>query len=452
MKLGLIAMSGVRADDPELTRAGLTMPGIMERGQVIASLPSLSLLTLAALTPADFSVEYREVRDLAADGDLPMDYDLVAISGLSAQILDAYVLADRFRAAGVPVVMGGLHVTTCPEEALEHASAVVVGEGEPVWPRVVEDFRAGRLGGVYRADREYDLADAPIPRYDLLDIDKYNRIPVQTSRGCPHRCDFCASSILLTRRYKVKPVEKVVAEVRRIKELWRHPFIEFADDNSFAMRGHYKQLLRALKPERIRWFTETDISVAEDDELLDLMREAGCREILVGLESPSPAGLDGVEMRANWKLRQLPRYEEAVRKIQCRGIAVNGCFVLGLDGDTEATLDEIYAFVDRTNLFDVQITVMTPFPGTPLYERLLKDGRILRPGAWNRCTLFDVNFAPRNFTPERLQAALMELARRLYDPAFTRARRERFMEDCRRHRVRPLLNVHGLGAEYADAV
>jgi radical SAM superfamily enzyme YgiQ (UPF0313 family) len=452
MKIGLIAMSGVRADDPELTKLGLSMPGILERGNVIASLPSLSLLTLAALTPPDIHVEYREVRDLAAQGDPPMDYDLVAISCLSSQVLDAYALARRYRSAGVPVVMGGLHITAEPEEALQHCTSVVVGEGEPSWPRLVDDFCRGALQRLYRSEHEYDLACAPIPRYELLEIDKYNRLPVQTSRGCPHRCDFCASSILLTKKYKVKPVENVIAEIRRIKQLWRHPFIEFADDNSFVLRHHYKRLLAAVKQERIRWFTECDISVADDVELLDLMRESGCREVLIGLESPTPSGLRGIETRRNWKLHQLPKYEAAVRKIQCRGIAVNGCFVLGLEGDTTATFDEIYGFVDRTNLFDVQVTVMTPFPGTPLYRRLLAEDRILEPGAWNKCTLFDVNFIPRNMTPEELRQGLRGLIQRLYDPAFMHDRRERFMEECRWHRVQPRLTSDGRGIEYAEAV
>jgi radical SAM superfamily enzyme YgiQ (UPF0313 family) len=452
VKLGLIAMSGIRADNPALTKAGLTMPGVMERGRVIASLPSLSLLILAALTPREVEIEYHEVRDLAADGDLPMDFDLVAISSLSAQIFDAYRLAGRYRDAGIPVVMGGLHVSTQPDEALRHCDAIVIGEGEPVWPRLVADSRRGNLQRAYRAEHEFDLAHAPTPRYDLLDIAKYNRLPVQTSRGCPHRCEFCASSILLTGRYKVKPVAKVIAEIRALKQLWRHPFIELADDNSFAMRGHYKDLLRALIPERIRYFTECDVSIADDPQFLDLMRESGCRQVLIGLESPGAGGLDNLETRANWKLRQLPKYEAAVHRIQSRGIAVNGCFVLGLDGDSEATLDAIYDFVDRTNLFDVQITVLTPFPGTPLYQRLLAEGRILEPGAWNRCTLFDVNFRPRHFTPERLQDALLELASRLYDPRFIHARRERFMDVCRVHRVRPLLKLDGTGADYAEAI
>jgi radical SAM superfamily enzyme YgiQ (UPF0313 family) len=307
-----------------------------------------------------------------------------------------------------------------------------VGEGEPVWPRLIRDLRAAPGGRALKpryartADEEFGLADAPMPRFDLLDIDKYNRLTVQTSRGCPHRCDFCASSILLTGRYKLKPVANVIAEIRRIKGLWRRPFIEFADDNSFVHKSHYKNLLRALKAERVRWFTETDISIARDPELLDLMRESGCREVLIGLESPTRSGLDGVELRRNWKLRQLHDYESSVHAIQSRGIAVNGCFILGLDGDTEDVFDSIHEFADRTNLFDVQLTVQTPFPGTPLLDRLRRQGRILHDGEWQRCTLFDVNYVPTNMTPQRLQEGLLELAYRVYDPSFVASRRERF--------------------------
>lgn len=435
MRIGFIAMSGVRAWSEELNRAGLTMPGVVERSRVIASLPSLSLLTLAGLTPPDIEVEYREIRDLRAEG-LPADrYDLVAISSFSAQVFDAYTVADHYRSLGVPVVLGGLHVTALPDEAAAHADSIVIGEAEPHWPRLLADWRAGQLRPRYELaenDPEFDFAHSPMPRFDLLDIEKYNRIPVQTSRGCPHQCEFCAGSILLTRAYKVKPVERIIAEIHEVKRLWRHPFIEFADDNSFVNRKHAHALCEALIPERVRWFTEVDISIANDPDLLELMRRAGCREVLIGLESPSPAGLDRIETRANWKLRQLSRYEEGVRRIQDAGIAVNGCFILGLDGDTEATFDEVFAFAERAGLFDVQITVQTPFPGTPMYSRLLSEGRIIAPGAWDRCTLFDVNFIPRAMTPDRLQRGLLELAHRLYEPSFVARRRQGFLDTLSR--------------------
>ncbi len=437
MKIGLIAMSGVRAANPELTRIGLTLPGFVERSQVIASLPSLSLLTLAALTPPDIEVEYREIRDLREEPELPDGYDLVALASYSAQILDAYRVADHYRARGVPVVMGGLHVSMVPGEARAHGATAVLGEGEMAWPGVIEDFRRGRLQSEYRPPpgQGFELADAPMPRYELLDPERYNRLTVQTSRGCPHRCDFCASSILITPKYRVKPVERVIAEIRRIKELWEHPFIEFADDNSFILRAHSKELLRALRAENIKWFTETDVSVAEEEELLDLMRDSGCRQVLIGLESPVPQGLDGIELRRNWKLKKLPDYESAIRTIQSHGITVNGCFVLGLDGHGEEIFDAVYDFVERSGLYEVQITVLTAFPGTPLYQRLKQQGRIIEDGAWDKCTLFDVNYVPTGMSPERLQWGLVELGRRLYDRTFIDARRARFFRELRRSRA-----------------
>lgn len=436
MKLGLIAMSGVRAANPELTAIGLTLPGFVERSRVIASLPSLSLLTLAALTPPDAEVEYREILDLREEPELPRGYDLVAISSYSAQISDAYRVADVYRERGVPVVMGGLHVSVRPEEALSHGAVAVVGEGEMSWPRVIDDFARGRLRREYRPPPAewFDLAAAPMPRYELLEPGRYNRLTVQTCRGCPHRCDFCASSILLTPKYRLKPVEQVIAEIRRIREIWPNPFIEFADDNSFVDRAHAKRLLAALRHERVKWFTEADVSIAGDDPLLELMRESGCRQVLIGLESPVAAGLDGLELRSNWKLRRLGDYERAVRVIQSHGVTVNGCFVLGLDGHTEAIFDQVYEFVERSGLYEVQVTVLTPFPGTPLYERLRREGRILEDGAWERCTLFDVNFVPAGMSPERLQQGLVDLSRRLYEKSFIEARRTRFFRDLRTSR------------------
>ena len=430
-------MSGIRAASEELNRVGLTMPGVVERSRIVASMPSLSLLTLAALTPNDIEVEYHEIQDLRKAGALPQGFDLVAIASFSAQMHDAYTVARAYRAAGTAVVLGGLHVTAMPDEAMLHADAIAIGEGELTWPRILADFRCGKLGGRYAppTHEHTHLDDAPIPRYDLLNPDQYNRITLQTSRGCPHRCEFCSSSILLTPQYRVKSVERVIQEVRAIKRIWPKPFLEFADDNSFVRREHYRHLMSALRAEDVRWFTETDISIAEDPELLHLMREAGCRQVLIGLESPTPRGLNRLELLRNWKLRKLPNYESAIEEIQSHGITVNGCFILGLDHEGPEVFDEIYDFVDRTGVFDAQITVLTPFPGTPLYDRLLRDGRILEPGAWHKCTLFDVNHVPTNMSPEALQRGMVELAGRLFNPDFVHARHMRFVESLHRGHV-----------------
>ncbi len=431
--IGLVAMSGIRAQNKELVDLGLTLPGFVERSKVIASLPSLSMLTLAGMTPREFAVEYHEIADFKEAGELPEHFDLVAITSLTAQIQDAYQVADSFRAMGKTVVMGGLHVTALPEEAADHCDSVVVGEGELVWQQLLHDYNLDRLEKVYYASRhgEFDLAQAPMPRFDLLDPAKYNRITVQTSRGCPHKCSFCASSILLTRKYKLKPVEKVIDEIRHIKLNWESPFIEFADDNSFVNKQHYKRLLRALAAEKIRWFTESDLSVADDPELLALMRDAGCQQVLIGLESPRRQSLENLEQATNWKARRRDQYLRAIQRIQDAGITVNGCFILGLDGDTPEVFGDVLDFVRMSKLYEVQITYLTPFPGTPLYRQLLAEDRIIEPENWSLCTLFDVNIRPQQMSATELHDGFLGLMKQLYDDEEVRRRRSHFKQNLR---------------------
>jgi len=441
MKIGMIAMSGIRACDPELLRLGLTLPGFVERSKTIESLPSLGLLTLAGMTPREHEVSYVEVPELSQLQDLPV-FDLVAISSLSAQIKEAYALAERYRAVGVPVVMGGLHVNSLPREAASFASTAVVGEGETCWDKVVRDAEKGRLQKFYGAgEAGFDLAHAPMPAFELLDIARYNRITVQTSRGCPHRCEFCASSVLLTSKYKQKPVEKVLQEIDKILTIWDRPFLEFADDNSFINRRYWKELLPQLERRKIRWFTETDLSVSEDDELLDMMCRAGCAQVLIGLESPVDAGLHGIELRNDWKLKRRPRYVEAVRRIQSHGITVNGCFVLGLDGQTPEVFDQVFAFVEESELYEVQVTIQTAFPGTPLYDRLKRAGRIIEDGCWEKCTLFDINYWPDGMTLQELDRGFKDLVVRLYSDEFTNWRRTSFTRQLRAARRRERSSV-----------
>lgn len=446
-RIAFIALSGVRAHNAELTALGLTLPGFVERNKQIASLPSLGLLTLAGLTPPErFDVEYHEIADLKTLPELPTRFDLVALSTFTAQFYEACAVADYYRARGVPVVMGGITVSSLVEQSLEHCTSVVIGEGEPLWPQVLRDLESNNLQRLYASlpAGKFDLRDAPMPRFDLLDPDKYNRITVQTSRGCPHRCEFCASSILLTPRYKVKPVEKVMAEIHAIKAIWPRPFIEFADDNSFVHREHYKRLLRELAPEKLRWFTETDVRVAEDDELLGLMRDSGCQQVLIGLESPRRASLDGVELKNNWKVRQPEYYQEAIAKIQSYGITVNGCFIVGLDADTPEIFDTVLQFVRDSGLFEVQVTFPTAFPGTPFYERLKAEGRILRDQAWELCTLFDINFTPKQMSVAQLQAGFLKLVQQLYSAEETQTRRRNFK---RRLRTSPNFGRNANGQE-----
>lgn len=438
MKIGFIAMSGVRVHSEELLKLGLNLPGFVERSKVIASLPSLGLLTLAGMTPPDIEVEYIEVADLDLAAPLRGGFDAVAISSFTAMIKDAYALADRYRAAGVTVILGGLHVTLVPDEAAHHADGIVIGEAEPVWAEVIRDLRIGQVKPRYQArPGAFDLSLAPMPRFDLLDPSRYNRLTVQTQRGCPFNCEFCAASIRLRPGYRAKPVQRILAEIEAIRSIWPEPFLEFADDNTFADKRHGRALVEALRPLGLKWFTESDVSVARDPELLRAMKASGCAQILVGFESPQASALDGLEHSSNWKRKRLDEYRRAVDAIQGAGITLNGCFVLGLDGTDAGSFDAVYEFVKESGLYEVQITVMTPFPGTPLYRRLLAQGRIIEPGAWERCTLFDVNFVPERMTVEELERGFRDLMVRIYDRPFVSSRRRDFFRNLRASRYPP---------------
>jgi len=437
MKIGFLAMSGVRAHDKKLLALGLTLPGFVERSRIIASLPSLGLLYLAACTPDGHELYYFEAESDGAEPSEIFTCDLVAISTFTAQIFEAYGIADRLRAAGVKVALGGLHVSVLPYEALQHADYVVVGEGENVWPAVVEAAGRGAPPAVFRAKdfAPVDITRLPVPRYDLLGDRPYNRYTAQTTRGCPWLCEFCASTVMLGAPYRRRPVDQVIRDLTAIQRLHPQAFIEFADDNTFVDKRWSRELCRRLAPLKLKWFTETDLSVADDVELLKLMAQAGCRQVLIGLESPSAGPLEGVEQRANRKARWAARYADAIHAIQAHGITVNACFILGMDGQTTAVFREVRDFAEAACPFDVQITLLTPFPGTPLYARLEREGRILQPRAWHLCTLFDVNYRPTGMTPQELREGMYWLAGQLYGDEATRRRRKGFFARFKQERI-----------------
>lgn len=475
MRIGLLAMSGLRAHDPQLLELGLTLPGVVERGIVVTSMPCLGLLWLASVTPPHHHIQYFEAEHARVLPDELFDCDLVAISALTAQAFEAYDASRQLRSRGIMTAIGGLHATVCPDEALRHFDLVFVGEGEITWPLALaelekeferepptilmeskgathssraldEDFKKGTPGNqngnqknhanqkvpptmrrLWRADEAepVDLNRLPPPRYDLLKGGRWNRFPVQASRGCPWRCDFCASSIMLERPYRKRLVEHIILDIHAVKATQgkRRPFIELADDNTFVDKAWGRELCEALIPENVKWFTETDITVADDGTLLRLLRKSRCRQLLIGLESPSADDLAGIELKTDFKKRSAVNYVDRIRRIQDAGVTVNGCFVLGLDHHGPEIFQQVYDFAMSIPLFEVQVTVMTPFPGTPLYDRLLNEDRILEPGRWDLCTLFDVNYRPRNMTVEQLRKGFYWLVENLYSPAAIDARR-----------------------------
>ena len=417
---------------------GLTLPGFVERSKTIASLPSLGLaLPRGRARRPGTSCEYFEAE---ADGKEPADVyecDLVAISTFSAQVFEAYAIADRLRAAGVKVAMGGLHVTVLPDEAAAHADYVIIGEGENVWPAVVE--------AAARGDDAARLQRRGISRRSTSGASPCRATTCSatgrtTASPCRRRAAVrggatsaprpsCSAGRIASGRWPTSS-----ATSRPSSAVRDHPFIEFADDNTFVDKAWGKELCRRLAPLGVKWFTETDISVADDPELLDLMREAGCRQVLIGLESPAAA-----RWRASNPRRTSRPHGGGIPATRCGGSRRTA------SRSTAASSSASTATRRRSSrrcsssrcavpLYDVQITVLTPFPGTPLYERLVREGRILEPGRWDLCTLFDVNYEPRGMTAQQLKEGMHWLTERLYSDECTELRRRGFFTERRRAR------------------
>ena len=436
MRIALVALSGVRVRSERLRELGVTLPGFVERGQVIASLPSLGLLTLAGATPDEHELAYFESADVDARRLADGRWDLVALSTFTAQAPEAYALADECRRLGLRVALGGLHATVCPEEALGHADHVFAGEGEETWPEFLRDLGAGKARRLYDArGRSLDLGASPAPRYELLDLARYNRVTLQTARSCPHRCSFCASGVLLRGAYRRKPLELVQRDLQAIHALWPRPFLELADDNTFVDHRWGRDLADTLQPFGAHWFTETDITVADDEQLLAALARSGCRQLLIGLETPDRASLAALE-DAPFKAPRAAGTARAVNRIQEHGISVNGCFILGLDEHTPADCARVVDYAQELALADVQVTVLTPFPGTPLRRRLEAEGRLLARDDWGAHTLFDVTFRPARMSPVELEEALREALIRLYTSERVSARRRHFLAQARSRRAR----------------
>lgn len=426
-------MSGVRIYNDELRNLGMTLPGFIERGKVIASLPSLGILTLAGHTPEGWEIDYLEI-DALTDEEIHSACDrahnLVAISCLTARIYDAYRLADQLRQQGKTVIIGGLHASVLPDEVAEHADVVVVGEGEAVWGEILSDYLTSNLKPRYTANRQPAFTPWAVPRYDLLDPDKYNRITIQTTRGCPLDCSFCAASRMIS-GYKRKSILQVEQELDAIEAIWPRPFIELADDNTFVNKKWSRQLVEAIGKRRAKWFTESDISLADDEVLLKDLANSGCVQVLIGLEATEESALDETDSK-HWKRKRRSQYVDAIQKIQDHGVSVNGCFIFGFDSHTPDVFESTARFIEEANLAEVQLTILTPFPGTELHRKLESEGRLLAKTFWDRCTLFDVTYQPKQMSPDQLTSGFRDLVKEVYSPTNTDRRKARFRECVRK--------------------
>jgi|LSQX01.3.fsa_nt_gb radical SAM superfamily enzyme YgiQ (UPF0313 family) len=409
MKLGLINPRGAFFSNNDSIGSAWKNSAVANSTIRFYTCPNLGLLTVASIAQSVFDdIKYIDENYQTIDYD--EKFDVVAISAMTNQINRAYSISDEFRRRGIKVVIGGVHASVLPEEAKMHADSVFEGEAEKLWPKFMEDLLRGEIRPHYKSEQEVDVSTAPIPRFDLLDIKNHKIVPIQTSRGCPHKCEFCSSSTIFGTKFRFKKVEQVVKEIEALKKVWNRPYIYFADDNMTANRKYAKELMKAIIPLKIRWQGYSDIAVAQDEELLELLYKSGCTHLLIGLESLSYDNLGIIE---SWKANQLDKYTTNIEKIQSHGIGVFGSFILGLDNDTTSVFQNLRNFILDNNLFGAIITVQTPLPGTRLYDRIKKDNRILNYN-WDYYTLFDVVCKPVNMSVEELEEGFAWVYKEIY--------------------------------------
>jgi radical SAM superfamily enzyme YgiQ (UPF0313 family) len=412
--VAMVPFTGFRIREEEMLALGMALPGLKQRAAAIAQLPALGLLTLAALTPPHWTCSYHEAahaNEALADEIMRQLPTLVALSALTASVEEAYCFSALLRRRGVRVVLGGLHATSCSEEARQHCDAVVIGEGEPVWSELLADAEVGELRPVYRALAPFDLARSPVPRFDLLGHGPRSLLTVQTQRGCPLACEFCGASRLLG-PYRLKPIANLKRELAAITALVPRPVLELADYNTFAGGRDVQGLLETLATAGARYFTEVDWRIGENPGLLAVLAASGCVQVLVGIES-----LVFRHPGMGPKQAELPRIMNAIDAIQAYGVAVIGCFIVGCDGETNGSLDRLAEFIQSSALADVQLTLQTPFPGTALRRRLEREGRLLPNRGWSHCTLFDLTYRPGAMSVAELESAFRDLVRRVFSPA-----------------------------------
>jgi radical SAM superfamily enzyme YgiQ (UPF0313 family) len=329
--------------------------------------------------------------------DLDFDADLVAISCITGTAQRGYAIADQLRARGQTVIFGGVHATLLPDEAQEHADSVVVGYAEETWPQALRDFKAGRLQKRYFQPTARTLK-VPVARRDLLDKKKYVTVnSIEATRGCPHKCDFCAVPAAWANTYSHRPVEDVIAELRGF-EGKKALFIDLSpvEDVHYA-----KALYRAMIPLKMKWVGLATTRIAEDDELLTLAAKSGCSGLLIGFESVSQATLN--ETHKHFHSAQ--RYADVVKRLHDFGIGIQGCFVFGFDNDDTSVFERTVEFVDRVKMDLPRYAVVTPFPNTGLFRRLDAEGRLLHKN-WSLYDVEHVVFQPKKMSPERLQEGL----------------------------------------------
>ena len=370
----------------------------------VLNFQQITMPYLAALVPPHWTVLH--IDEVVRPVDFGIEADLVAITFHTPSAPHAYVMAGRFRQRGIPVVLGGPHVTLMPDEAQEHADVIFVGEAESHWPQFLCEFEAGRHADRYCSTEPPTLEHAPMARKDLFHRHDHAAGVLFATRGCPYRCDFCTLTVMYQSNVRKRPVETVAEEYGsfpgKVIILW--------DDNIACDMEYAKMLFRALAPYRKLWSSQASIHAAQDDEFLELAARSGCKQLFVGLESISQSSVNGVQKRFN----RVADYGRAIERIHSHGIAVQAGIVFGFDSDKQAIFGETLDLLEAAGVQNATFNILTPFPGTRLYQRLDAEGRILTRD-WSKYNgRADVVFRPKLMTPDELLAGYQYANKRFY--------------------------------------
>lgn len=373
---------------------------------------SLTLTYLAALTPPEFDVEI--IDEGVSEIQYDKKADIIGISFTSASHSRAYKIADNYRELGIPVILGGSHTSFFPEEALNHADAIVVGEAEHVWKELLSDFKNGKLKRVYKSDKLSDLKKLPVPRYDFYDpADYFNIVPAFTSRGCPYRCSYCSYWKFAGLKCRTRPIEDVVNQIQYIKKEYVKKgslpplTIDFNDDNIWGDVKYAKELFRSLIPLEISWISQASVTIEE--ELFELAARSGCQLIFVGFESLDQRNINYINKKQN--KREL--YEEQIEKMHKANLAVGAFFMVGLPYDDQHCFDTMEDFLERNSVEVAGIQIFRPMIGTDIFNEKDWNGK-------SECKDWDSTlkaipvFVPQNMTKKQFKHAYVKFSRRIY--------------------------------------